>query len=98
MLEMMYIALNLDFICVIKLVLFPPNRFMSFTIAIELGVFCPVCVVCRQQFLQMTSPPKPHSQFQNSFTQMFLLCPFTTVYRRYVAYLCKNAFLETYLF
>ena len=28
-------------------------------------------VVCRQQFIQSTSPPKLLDQFQNNFTQMF---------------------------
>ena len=40
---------------------------------------CVASVVCRQQFLQMTSSLKPLSQFQNNFAQMFLLCPFTKI-------------------
>ena len=38
---------------------------------------CPSSVVCHQQFIQSTSPPKPLVQFQNNFTQMFPWCPFT---------------------
>ena len=40
---------------------------------------CPASVVHRQQFLQMTSSPKPLGQCQNHLTQMFLLCPFTKI-------------------
>ena len=36
-------------------------------------------VVCRQQFIQSTSPPKPLVQFQNNFTKMFPWSAFTKI-------------------
>ena len=39
----------------------------------------PSSVVCRQQFIQSTSPPKLLDQFQNNFTQMFPWSSFTKI-------------------
>ena len=39
----------------------------------------PASVVCRQQFIQSTSPPKLLDQFQNNFTQMFPWSSFTKI-------------------
>ena len=36
-------------------------------------------VVCRQQFIQSTSPPKLLDQFQNNFAQMFPWSSFTKI-------------------
>ena len=36
------------------------------------GVRRPSSVVCRQQFIQSTSPPRLMGRFQNNFTGMFL--------------------------
>ena len=39
----------------------------------------PSSVVCRQQFIQSTSPPKLLDQFQNNFTQMFPWSSYTKI-------------------